>query len=325
MKNQPFVTIGVPVYNGEKFIIDALESIKNQTYTNFNCHIVNNVSTDRTKELVTEFVKTDSRFILHTFDEFIDAAGNWNRTVKFITDKTKYFHVIQADDIISHDCLESHITLMEKYPDAGIASSFRMVGKKLRGYGLDYFGGNLWEGKEILLKQLKREIGVVGTITNDFYRVEHLKKLSFYPEIFKTEDIHFDNRLALEMLFISNLVFSFKILSMTKKKHLESATATTVRKFNTSIHAKENTLYRFKRYFPELEKTYAIERRRYAFFMLMNYLSLNRSRLIWHKTHLRRKIRFTEYVSGIIWENLFSRLLYLIKQRYFVKYKMSSN
>ena len=83
-ENRPLVTIGVPVYNGEKFIIDALESIKNQTYTNFECHIINNASTDRTIELVQEFEKRDSRFSLYAYNEFVDIAENWNRTVKYI-------------------------------------------------------------------------------------------------------------------------------------------------------------------------------------------------------------------------------------------------
>ena len=321
MKKQPLVTIGIPVYNGEKFIIDALESIKSQTYSNFNCHVVNNVSTDKTRDLVAEFVKTDSRFTLHSFDEFIDMVDNWNRTVQFISDQTKYFHVVQADDIITPDCLESHVFLMEKHPSAGIASSFRMVGKNVKGYGLDYFDGNLRKGKEILLKQLKGEINVIGNVTQNFYRVEHLRKLPFYPEIFIPEDFHFDNRLALEVLLISDLVFSFKILCMTKKKHPDSATVTTVIKLNTSMHARENRLHRFSQFFPELRKNYAKVRRQYAFFILMNYLFLSKRRLKWHKKHLRRKIRFPEYVSGIIWENLLFRLFYRMKQKYFFNVK----
>jgi glycosyltransferase involved in cell wall biosynthesis len=309
-ENRPIITICIPVYNGDKFIIDALNSIKDQTYTNFVCHIVNNASTDKTKDLVTEFIKNDHRFIIHSYDEFIDMVGNWNRTVRYISDETKYFHVIQADDIIVPDCLESHISLMEKYPGAGLASSFRLAGKKIKGYGLDYFDGNYRNGKEILLKQLKREISVVGNVTQNFYRVEHLKKLPFYPEIFIPEDFHFDNRLALEVLLISDMVFTFKILSLTKRKHSESATITTVRKFNTSLHGRENRLNRFREFFPELNRNYAKVRREYAFFMMINYLKFNRKRIQWHKKHLRRKILFSEYISGIIWENIFVRLYF---------------
>ena len=316
MEKHPLVTICVPVYNGEKFIIDALESIKRQTYTNFECHIINNASTDKTRELVTEFVGSDARFSLHTYDEFIDMAGNWNRSVHYISDTIKYLQVIQADDIITPECLESHISLMEKHPSAGIASSFRMVGINVKGYGLDYFEGNKWNGQEMLLKQLKGEISIIGNVTQNFYRVEHLKQLSFYPQIFIPEDFHFDHRLALEVLLISDLVFSFKILCMTKKKHPDSATVTTVRKLNTSLHSRENKLNRFREVFPELNRNYLIVRRKYAFFMLLNYMKFDKRRIRWHKKQLLRKIRFSEYIAGIIYENVFTRAYFIIKQRY---------
>ena len=321
MKKHPLVTICVPVYNGEKFIIDALESIKSQTYTNFECHIINNASTDKTGELAAKFVENDVRFILHSYDEFVDMIVNWNRSVHYISEESKYFLLVQADDIISPDCLKSHITLMEKHPGAGIASSFRMVGERIRGYGLDYFEGNYRKGKEMLIKHLKGEVGVVGTISNDLYRVEHLKKLPFYPEIFIPEDFHFDSRLALEILLISDLVFSFKILSLTKKKHSESATITFGRKFRTTLHAKENRLNRFRQVFPELDKDYFKVRRQYAFFMLMNYIKLDKRRIRWHKKQLLRKIRFPEYIAGIIYENVIARTYFFIKQRYTPKLK----
>ncbi len=48
-RDGPLVTNGFPVDNWGKFIIDALKSIRDQTYTNFQCHTVNNVSTDKTR------------------------------------------------------------------------------------------------------------------------------------------------------------------------------------------------------------------------------------------------------------------------------------
>jgi hypothetical protein len=194
-------------------------------------------------------------------------AGNWNRTVGFISEKTKYFKVVQADDIIFPDALQSHVILMEKYPKAGIASSYRIIGKSPKGYGLDYFKGNCRDGKEMLLKHLKNEASVIGSNTQNFYRVEHLKKLSFYPEIFLRDDFHFDNRLAYELMFISDLAFSFSIASLTRRQS-ESATITTAKKLNTLIHGRETRLNRFREYFPELNRNYAILRRRYAYFLL---------------------------------------------------------
>ncbi len=314
-QNSPLVTIGIPVYNGEKFIIETLESIKNQTYKNFDCHIVNNASTDKTEELVSDFVKNDSRFILHSFEEFLDIANNWNRTVQYISEKTKYFKVVQADDVIFPDSLESHIRLMEKYPNAGIASAYRMTGDRLSGFGLDYFEGNCFNGKEMLLKHLKSEVSVVNSNTQLLFRVEHLKKLSFFPQIFIAEDLHFDNRLAYEMFLISDLAFAFNILSLTRR-HSNSITISKAKRINTLIHGRENRLNRFKDCFPELNSYHAKVRRKYAYFLFINYLTMNRKCIQWHKANLKRKMKFSEFVAGIFWENMFARVLFRIKAKY---------
>jgi glycosyltransferase involved in cell wall biosynthesis len=318
MESRPLVTIGIPVFNGEKFIIDALESIRNQNYINFECHIVNNASSDRTETLVSEFIKKDSRFVLHSFNEFADIDENWNRTVKYISDKTKYFQIVAADDIIFPDYLESSVQLLEEYPGAGIATAFRMVGNTPWGFGLDYTKGNYWNGKEILLKHLKNEVNVVGSVTQNLYRVEILKKLSFYPKIYIPEDLHFDTRLAFEVLLISDLVFSFKITSYTRI-HSQTVTSTMTKKLHTQVQGRENRLYRFKQYFPELQKNYIKIRRAYAYMLFINMLTFNKKCIQWHKKKLRRKIRFLEYLTGIIFENKISRLIHLLYTRYFIK------
>ena len=315
-KNTPLVTVVVPVYNGERYVIEALRSIKNQTYKNFDCHIVNNASTDKTEELVSDFVKNDSRFTLHTFEEFLDVGDNWNRTVHYISENAKYFKVVQADDIIFPESLESHIRLMEKYLNAGIASAYRMSGNRLSGEGLDYFKGNCWNGKEMLIKHLKGEVSVVHSNTQLLFRVEHLKKLSFYPQIFNTEDLHFDNRLAYEMFFISDLAFDFKILSLTRR-HPDSITSSTVKRINTGIHGRENSLNWFKQYFPELKKDYSRVRRKYAYFLFINHLMMNKKCVQWHKENLKRKIEFSEFLMAVFWENVLARLLFRIKAKYF--------
>ncbi|MGF1584839.1 MAG: glycosyltransferase family 2 protein [Bacteroidales bacterium] len=313
--NSPLVTIGIPVYNGGKYIVETLVSIQKQTYTNFECHIVNNASTDATEDLVSDFIKDDPRFTIHSYAEFMDIGTNWNRTVQYIKEETKYFQIVAADDLLYPDALESHIMLMEKYPGAGIASAYRLYGKSVKGYGLDYFEGNYRDGKEMLVKHLKNEISITGSVTQNFYKVEYLKKLSFYPEIYIDDDIHFDTRLAYEVLFISDLVFSFKILSLTRT-HPESVTSTVTRKLYTPILGRENRLYRFREHFPELNKHYSIIRRRYAYFLIMNYLTLNIKNIKWHKKNLKRKITFSEFIAGVLWENIFTRSVSRINRRY---------
>ncbi len=298
----PLVTVCVPVYNGDKYIIEALESIRNQTYENFECHIVNNASTDKTGEFVADFIEGDNRFHLHNHTEFLDIASNWNRTADYISDEAKYFKVVQADDIIFPESIKSMVDLMEKFPSAGIGSSYRLVGTRVDGYGIDYFTGNPYKGKDVLLKHLNDQMEITGSVTQLFFRVEHLKRLDFYPRIFPVDDIHMDTRLAYEMFNVTDLVFVFSVLNFTRR-HAEAGTVTTAEKFKTLWHAKESRIHRFLPSFPELEGKYKLIRRRYAYFLLKSRLRNNRACLKWHKKFLKRPFTFSEYASGLLKEN----------------------
>jgi glycosyltransferase involved in cell wall biosynthesis len=304
-KSNPLVTVCIPVYNGEKFILEALGSISAQTYDNYECHIINNASTDKTSELVTEFIKNDRRFILHDQTEFVDLVSNWNRCIDYVSNEAVYFKMVQADDIIMPDSLATHVGLMEKYPDAGIASSYRIVEDYVYGNGIPFLSGEIHDGKQMLLKHLKGKAEITGSITQLFFRISCLKKVPGYPKIFNPENLHVDTRLAFELFLISDLAFSFSVLSYTRR-HDQAATVTTVESLNTYIQARETNLYRFKELFPELQEKYSKVRRSYAYFLFKNYLKNNKKCLEWHKKHNKRKITFSEYMSGILRENRIS-------------------
>ncbi len=64
---KPLVSIGVPAYNGGKYLEECLDSILNQTYTNWECVISNNFSNDDTPRIAEKYVQSDSRFkLFHT-------------------------------------------------------------------------------------------------------------------------------------------------------------------------------------------------------------------------------------------------------------------
>lgn len=307
-KDKPPVTICVPVYNGEKFILEALGSIAGQTYGNFECHIINNASTDMTSDLVKDYIRNDSRFKLHDKKEFVDLVSNWNRTVDYISEEARYFKVVQADDILMPDSVETHVGLMEKYPNAGIASSYRIVGDYVYGTGVDFLSGEIHDGNQMLLNHLKGKAEITGSITQLFFRIASLKKVPGYPMIFNPENFHVDTRLAFEMFLISDLAFAFKVLSYTRR-HEEAATITTVELLNTYIQARETNLYRFKEYFPELDGNYSKVRRSYAWFLFKSYLRNNKKCIDWHNKHLKRKFTLSEYISAILRENRISAKL----------------
>lgn len=99
----PAITIIIPLYNGEKFIIETLNSVKNQTFNDFECIIVNDGSTDNSKELVSNYIINNERFKLLT----IKNSGSADFPIKYAVNisESESIMVIGHDDTIDPECL----------------------------------------------------------------------------------------------------------------------------------------------------------------------------------------------------------------------------
>ena len=98
MKNNnetPLVSVLLPVYNVELYIEEALCSILNQTYTNFECIVIDDASTDRTVQII-ESVK-DDRIVLIKKEKNTGYTKNLNEGIKLC--KGKYIARMDGDDI----------------------------------------------------------------------------------------------------------------------------------------------------------------------------------------------------------------------------------
>lgn len=109
--SRPKVTIGMPVYNGEAFIEEALESLCAQTYTDFELIISDNASTDRTESICRRFAERDSRIRYDRLAENLGAVPNFNRV--FELSDSKYFKWAAADDICAPTFLARCVELLE--------------------------------------------------------------------------------------------------------------------------------------------------------------------------------------------------------------------
>ncbi|MEO1673070.1 MAG: glycosyltransferase, partial [Cyanobacteria bacterium J06631_2] len=78
-KNNPLVSIGMPVYNGANFIREALDSILSQTFDNFELVICDNASIDETEKICREYASKDSRIHYHRSQQNLGATWNFNR------------------------------------------------------------------------------------------------------------------------------------------------------------------------------------------------------------------------------------------------------
>ena len=129
MTSNPKLTIGMPVYNGELFIKKAIESILDQTFTDFELIISNNSSSDSTEKICQDFIDKDNRIQINTQKKNIGIHRNFN----FLLSKAKgeYFAWAAVDDYLDNDFMEKNLKILES--DKSVVSS---VGKIIP-YGVD--------------------------------------------------------------------------------------------------------------------------------------------------------------------------------------------
>lgn len=111
---KPYVSIGLPVYNGENYIVDAVRSVLDQTFTDFEIVISDNASTDRTPQICSELVKSDPRIRYFRSDHNYGSAWNFNQAFKLSSGK--YFKWLAHDDLIAPDYLKKCVEVLDQNP-----------------------------------------------------------------------------------------------------------------------------------------------------------------------------------------------------------------
>lgn len=109
---EDLVSIIMPTYNCVNFIGDAIESVQAQTYKNWEIIIVDDCSTDNTREVVNSYIKKDSRIRYYKLDKNSGAAIARNTAVSIA--KGRYIAFLDSDDIWYPEKLSKQISFMKK-------------------------------------------------------------------------------------------------------------------------------------------------------------------------------------------------------------------
>lgn len=116
----PVVSIIVPCYNDEKYIEETLDSILRQSFSSWECIIINDGSKDTTETLVLNKIKFDKRFN-YIYQNNTGVCVARNNAIK--TSIGEYILCLDADDLISNNFLEETVNLLELNPSLTIATS----------------------------------------------------------------------------------------------------------------------------------------------------------------------------------------------------------
>jgi glycosyltransferase involved in cell wall biosynthesis len=116
MTKFPKVSVLMTSFNREKYIAEAIDSVLNSTYANFELIIVDDCSNDNTVVIATKYTQRDPRVKLFINEENLGDYPNRNKAASYATGK--YIKYLDSDDVMYPQCLEVMVTAMEKYPNA---------------------------------------------------------------------------------------------------------------------------------------------------------------------------------------------------------------
>jgi len=112
----PLVAVTTPVYNGGRFLADAMEAVQSQTYPNLVHVVLDNASTDNTPEIIARFKGRRVPIITARNPALLPLQRNWSRAVALVPASAKYFQILCADDLIAPDTVAKMTAVAESDP-----------------------------------------------------------------------------------------------------------------------------------------------------------------------------------------------------------------
>lgn len=190
-------------YNCESYIERALKSIKNQTFTDFKCYILDDLSTDKSREVVKNFIKDDNRFILIENTTKLYQPGNYDTIIRTLSDDEICVEV-DGDDYLPDNQVFERIKKVYDDPNIWLANGSFM-----------YHDGRPGFAKEPTAYENIRKIVP--------FSLSHLRTWkAFLWNKIRQEDLKDENGIYWPVA--GDLAFMFPMLEMAGKEHYKFMT-----------------------------------------------------------------------------------------------------
>lgn len=214
------VSVVIPVYNGEEYLEQCLQSVLDQSYADWDCAIVDNCSTDRSGEIAHAFADRDPRFRVIDADEFLGQIENINRAIATAQPDADYVKPLFADDHLFPRCLEEMVAAGERNPTAAIVSAFRLEETHVSCDGLPP-AREFFDGREVCRRSLRDGVFVFGSASSLLFRGEVVRSRQPFYQI---DCFHEDTEACYEILADHDLAFVPQVLTFTRREN-ESVTS----------------------------------------------------------------------------------------------------
>lgn len=224
MKRVPFFSVVVPIYNGMLYIERALTALRNQTFPDFEVLLVDDCSTDKSKELCRKWEQKDRRFRLIALPENAGAANARNEGIR--SSEGIYLGFMDVDDTIDENLLEMVYESLQKNPAKLVIFGHEEVyynqGKVVRRQPFcprNYIAHTKEEVRQRIMELEKQTL--YGYPWNKFYLRDYvIQKGIFFENLPLLEDLKFNIQYAMEidsMNVIGKTPYHYRILQDRRK------------------------------------------------------------------------------------------------------------
>lgn len=124
---KPFLSVVIPLFNKENFVLATIESVLCQTFIDFEIIVVEDCSTDLSKKIVENIISDKIRIVQHNKNKGLSASRNTGIRESF----AEFVVFLDADDLMKSNYLEKIVSLIQKFPKANLfATNYEKVYKK---------------------------------------------------------------------------------------------------------------------------------------------------------------------------------------------------
>ena len=217
----PKISVCIPVYNGETYLAQTIQSVLNQTYPDFELIIIDNASTDHTVSVVRSF--DDPRIRLIQNETNVGMVGNWNNCLKYGT--CEYMQLLCADDLLTPDNFQKKVEILDNYPEVGMVFSGSHVINETGKVVMNrrpFRSSGMWDGKKLARRSFRNHNYNAEPSNVMFRKSTSLEIGAFDPDLWFTLDWNYWLRMCSvsKVYYINEYLYSFRVSTTSETAQL---------------------------------------------------------------------------------------------------------
>jgi glycosyltransferase involved in cell wall biosynthesis len=219
------VSVVTPVYNGESYLRECIESVLGQTYQAWRYVIVNNRSTDGSLAIAEHYARLDSRITVVNATEHLPVQESMSRAISLIEADAIYCKPLMADDWLYPECIDKMVASALTDPAIGLVCCYAIKnGREVLFDSVQSSGGEVsfLSGRDACRAALlDKDVHFFGSPTSMLIRADLIRKRKPF---YNPRNLHVDEESCYDILQESNFCFIHQILAFIRE-HKRSQTS----------------------------------------------------------------------------------------------------